>query len=193
MPDAGIKYPELDQGGRFAVWRNFFELAGCRVGSSDAEFDTLEDEVATIAPEDVQALSEKPFNGSFFLPKLNPLTTLAQVGPSRTSFARPRPSHFHREYRSCAFCGRRLTGAQGRAAPDSPRANRRARPGEVFDGIRDQVRNDVCAASRPCIRISKYSEMSLPYAADYRDLEVHDRDVCRSCIARQAFKLAALR
>jgi hypothetical protein len=55
MPDAGIKYPELDQGGRFSVWRNFFELAGCCVGSSDEEFDTLEDEVAIIAPEDVQA------------------------------------------------------------------------------------------------------------------------------------------
>jgi hypothetical protein len=72
MPDAGIKYPELDQGGRFAVWRNFFELAGCRVGSSDAEFDTLEDEVATIAPEDVQDLAEKLFNGSFFLPLVGP-------------------------------------------------------------------------------------------------------------------------
>jgi hypothetical protein len=57
MPDPGIKYPELDQGGRFAVWRNFFELAGCRVGSSDEEFDTI---------------AEKPFNGSFFLPLVGP-------------------------------------------------------------------------------------------------------------------------
>jgi hypothetical protein len=59
----GIKYSELDQAGRFSVWRKFFELAGCRVGGPDDEFDTLEEESITLAPEDVQDLAAKPFNG----------------------------------------------------------------------------------------------------------------------------------
>jgi hypothetical protein len=53
----------LDQAGRFSVWRKFFELAGCRVGSSDDDFDTLEEESITFAPDDIQELAVKPFNG----------------------------------------------------------------------------------------------------------------------------------
>jgi hypothetical protein len=60
----GIKYPELDQVGRYTVWRKFFELAGCRVGSSEDDFDTLEDESTTISPDDVRELATKPFNGT---------------------------------------------------------------------------------------------------------------------------------
>lgn len=57
-----IKYNELDHAGRHTVWKKFFELAGCRVGSSEDEgFTKLSTTCVTI--EDLDELAEKPFNG----------------------------------------------------------------------------------------------------------------------------------
>jgi SpoVK/Ycf46/Vps4 family AAA+-type ATPase len=60
-----IKYHELDQAGRLAVWRKFFELAGCRIEGTDSEdeFTTVDASTNPISADDLDELSEKPFNG----------------------------------------------------------------------------------------------------------------------------------
>jgi hypothetical protein len=57
---AAIKYPELDAPGRAAVWRKFFELAGCRIGL-DHEDSSKQ---AVITQEELDELALKPFNGT---------------------------------------------------------------------------------------------------------------------------------
>jgi SpoVK/Ycf46/Vps4 family AAA+-type ATPase len=56
-----IKYHELDQAGRLAVWRKFFELAGCRIEGTDSEdeFTTVDASTNPISADDL----EKLFNG----------------------------------------------------------------------------------------------------------------------------------
>jgi SpoVK/Ycf46/Vps4 family AAA+-type ATPase len=60
-----IKYHELDQAGRLAVWRKFFELAGCRIEGTDSEdeFTTVDASTNPISADDLDELSEKLFNG----------------------------------------------------------------------------------------------------------------------------------
>jgi SpoVK/Ycf46/Vps4 family AAA+-type ATPase len=60
-----IKYHELDRVGRYAVWRKFFELAGCRIeGSDDSdEFTTVDASGVNISADELDELAEKPFNG----------------------------------------------------------------------------------------------------------------------------------
>jgi hypothetical protein len=60
-----IRYHELDRAGRYAVWRKFFELAGCRFDGSDAEdeFTTVDSSLSYISADELDELAEKPFNG----------------------------------------------------------------------------------------------------------------------------------
>jgi hypothetical protein len=60
-----IKYHELDRAGRYAVWRKFFELAGCRIeGSDDSdEFTAVDTSAANISADELDELAEKLFNG----------------------------------------------------------------------------------------------------------------------------------
>jgi hypothetical protein len=61
-----IKYHELDWAGRHAVWRKFFDMAGCRLESSEDsadEFTTVEASAAQISADELDELAERPFNG----------------------------------------------------------------------------------------------------------------------------------
>ncbi|KAJ8596163.1 P-loop containing nucleoside triphosphate hydrolase protein [Rhizopogon salebrosus TDB-379] len=70
-----VKYPELDADARLAIWRNFFELAGCELwgGSgkpgdgrqSPDEFVRLEGQEPQcyVSLSDLKELAKKPFNG----------------------------------------------------------------------------------------------------------------------------------
>jgi SpoVK/Ycf46/Vps4 family AAA+-type ATPase len=70
-----IKFNDLDQSGRFTVWRKFFELAGCVVESTDEEDEFTpisvnpisssngSGESHTISTREIVELAEKPFNG----------------------------------------------------------------------------------------------------------------------------------
>jgi hypothetical protein len=70
-----VKYPELDAEARLAIWRNFFELAGCELwgGSgkpgdgrqSPDEFVRLEGQEPQcyVSLSDLKELAKKPFNG----------------------------------------------------------------------------------------------------------------------------------
>ena len=60
-PLPAIKYPELDESGRFAVWRKFFEMAGCRI----VDVPVPGDEGATFLLSDIDILAKKKFNGQF--------------------------------------------------------------------------------------------------------------------------------
>jgi hypothetical protein len=54
-----IKYLELDAPGRAAVWRKFFELAGCHIGLDHEDASKQ----AVITQEELDELALKPFNG----------------------------------------------------------------------------------------------------------------------------------
>jgi hypothetical protein len=70
-----VKYPELDAEARLAIWRNFFELAGCELwgGNGKAgdgrqspdEFVRLEGQEPQcyVSLSDLKELAKKPFNG----------------------------------------------------------------------------------------------------------------------------------
>ncbi|KZT22805.1 P-loop containing nucleoside triphosphate hydrolase protein [Neolentinus lepideus HHB14362 ss-1] len=60
----GIKYPELDQSARKAVWQKFFQLAGIRYeGTVSDQVATTAENECVITSEDLEELSAKPFNG----------------------------------------------------------------------------------------------------------------------------------
>lgn len=69
----GIKYPELDQDARRIVWRKFFELAGIATNTSEQSRASSDSELVEVSPsaaesyaissEDIEELSQKPFNG----------------------------------------------------------------------------------------------------------------------------------
>ncbi|EPQ54861.1 P-loop containing nucleoside triphosphate hydrolase protein [Gloeophyllum trabeum ATCC 11539] len=71
--DSGIKYPELDQDARRIVWRKFFELAGIATNTSEQSRASSDSELVEVSPsaaesyaissEDIEELSQKPFNG----------------------------------------------------------------------------------------------------------------------------------
>lgn len=60
-----IKFPELDQQGRLAVWCKFLELAGYDVIPKAEVASTSVDEKLRFAKEDLEALALKEFNGKF--------------------------------------------------------------------------------------------------------------------------------
>lgn len=55
-----MKYPELDKPARLAVWKRFLAMAGQKIHEGPAPAGVL-----AIEESDLDALSEKPFNGMF--------------------------------------------------------------------------------------------------------------------------------
>lgn len=55
-----IRYYELDPAGRLAVWRKFFEMAGCQISDTPRPNNRGDPHIAL---KDLHRVAEKRFNG----------------------------------------------------------------------------------------------------------------------------------